>query len=124
MELTANNVETIFTASLFDDDADKSNAVIVEGIRAKFGFDPKKLEENKENISSMLDELPDEFKKNSGGGMRVFNAGMTKNGNQWGEHQNVEQLFCLGMAIGRVELLMPREMWQILPGGMPYYCVN
>ena len=124
MELTANNVETIFTASLFDDDADKSNAVIVEGIRAKFGFDPKKLEENKENISSMLDELPDEFKKNSGGGMSFLNACMTKNGNQWGEHQNVEQLFCLGMAIGRVELLMPREMWQILPGGMPYYCVN
>jgi hypothetical protein len=36
----------------------------------------------------------------------------------------MEGLFCLGMAIGKVECLMPRKMWTILPGGMPYYLVK
>ena len=35
----------------------------------------------------------------------------------------MEELFCLGIAIGRVECLIPREMWKILPGGVPYYVI-
>ena len=122
MKLTPENVETIFTSSLFDSEADTSNAIIVEGIQTKFGFDPVKIEDNKKTISAMLDELPDEFKLGKGGGWSFLNACYDKNGNQWTGLQSImDQLFCLGMAIGKVKLLMPREMWGILPGGMPYY---
>jgi len=36
----------------------------------------------------------------------------------------LDELFQLGIAIGKVECLLPREMWPTLPGGMPYYVVN
>ncbi len=73
----------------------------------------------------MLDELPDSFKKSGGGGMSFQNACVDKQGNQWTDfHQRMEQLFQLGIGIGKVELLMPREMWAMLPGGMPYYAIN
>ncbi len=48
----------------------------------------------------------------------------TRAGAQWGEHTNMEDLFALGVGIGRVKLLLPRNMWRMLPGGMPYYSVN
>jgi hypothetical protein len=30
----------------------------------------------------------------------------------------------LGMAVKKTVCLMPREMWKIFPGGMPYYMVK
>jgi len=36
----------------------------------------------------------------------------------------MEALFCLGMGIGRIRSLMPRELWKTLPGGMPYYAIT
>ena len=44
---------------------------------------------------------------------------------QWtGLHQRMEQLLQLGIAAQRVELLVPREAWKFMPGGMPYYRVK
>ncbi len=46
-------------------------------------------------------------------------------GEQWtGLHPTVDMLFTLGLAAGRVVCLMPRELWDALPGGMPYYMVR
>jgi hypothetical protein len=39
-------------------------------------------------------------------------------------HATMEQLILLGVGIGKVKSLMPREMWDVLPGGMPYYVVE
>jgi hypothetical protein len=36
----------------------------------------------------------------------------------------MDELVCLGLAIGRIAFLMPREMWEMLPGGMPYIVVK
>ena len=41
-----------------------------------------------------------------------------------GMYSNVDQLVCLGNAIGKVKFLMPRDMWPILPGGMPYIAIK
>jgi len=30
----------------------------------------------------------------------------------------------LGIASGKLSYLMPREMWKVLPGGMPYLVVS
>ena len=32
----------------------------------------------------------------------------------------MQELLLLGLAIEKIEYLLPREMWSILPGGMPY----
>ena len=49
---------------------------------------------------------------------------MTKSGEQWGEHMNIEQLLALGIATGQAGYPMPKEMWKMLPGGMPYFTVK
>ena len=56
--------------------------------------------------------------------MSFLNACMTQSGEHWGEHPSMDTLFVLGMAVGYVTCLLPRDSWKNLPGGMPYYQVN
>ena len=124
MKLTSKNVEEIFMNCLAGDEK-IPNTLIVEGITCSFGFDPQKIDKHKDDIYSMLKELPESFQVDGGGGMSFLNACDTKDGKQWtGLHQIMDNLFCLGIAIEKVGLCMPRAMWAALPGGMPYYMVK
>lgn len=99
--------------------------VLVEGIQGKFGFHPGRLEEQRSKVNEWLRALPHQFRRNVGGGWSFLEACNQENGIQWtGLHQRMEQLFSLGLGLKLVELQMPREMWRILPGGMPYYVIN
>jgi len=123
--LDPERVNAIFTDCLFRDGEDTSNHIKAEGIVRNVGFHPERLQNHKAEIEAMLDELPDEFKKSGGGGWSFLNACNDKHGNQWtGLHQRMEQLFQLGIGIGKVQYQMPREMWSVLPGGMPYLVVG
>ena len=106
----------------------RETALLIErkkGIRNKLRFRPGRLEEKRAKVTEWLKALPLQFRKNSGGGWSFLNACNQENGVQWtGFHQRMDQLFCLGMGLGLVECQMPREMWKILPGGMPYYVIN
>lgn len=118
-------VHAIFRDCLFKEGEDTSKHVKAEGITTNVGFHPERLNGHKAEIEAMLDELADDFKKSGGGGMSFLNACNDKHGNQWtGLHQRMEQLFQLGIGVGKAELLLPREMWGALPDGMPYYVVN
>lgn len=88
-----------------------------------FRFHPGRLESHRDEVAQLLAELPDEFHEGKGGGWTFLNACMTKDGEQWGEHINMEQLFALGVGLGLVRWQFPREMWFRLPGGMPYVVV-
>ena len=123
--INTQEVEKIFMDCLHNPSKKtKNNIVIIEGITCKFGFHPKKLELHKERIIAMLSELPTQFRQNSGGGWSFLNACNTKDGEQWtGLHQRMEQLFVLGMGIGKAKYVMPRKMWNSLPGGMPYIVI-
>ncbi len=118
--LTSENVETIFLDCLFKDGEDTSTAVKVKGILNDFGFHPDRLKENEDLIYKLLKELPDQFQMDGGGGWSFLQACIDKDGHQWGEHRNMEQLFVLGIAIKKAEFQLPRELWSALPGGMPY----
>lgn len=123
--LSAERVEQIFLDCLFKEGEDTNNYIEAEGITGKVGFHPGRLESHKTEIEAMLNELPDEFKKSKGGGWSFLNACVDKNGNQWtGFHKIMEQLFQLGIAIGKAEYTLSREMWKILPGGMPYIAIS
>jgi hypothetical protein len=124
MKLTSENVYAVFTYCLFKDGEPTENHIPAQGIMTNVGFHPGRLESHYADIASMLSELPDSFMVEGGGGMTFLNACVTKDGVQWGEHQNMEQLFQLGLASHFVTELMPREMWSVLPGGMPYYSVK
>lgn len=123
--LDQGRVNEVFLNCLFKDGEDTSKHVKAEGITRNVGFHPDRLEASRVEILAMLDELPNEFKESVGGGYSFLEACNDKHGNQWtGLHLRMEQLFQLGIGIGKVKCLLPREMWAVLPGGMPYYVVT
>jgi hypothetical protein len=123
MILSTAAVEKIFVDCLYKDDEITEGevpegCVKVEGIEMTVGFHPGRLEEHRDLITMMLAELPEEFKE----GWSFLNACNDRHGNQWTSfHRAMDQLFMLGMAIGKVKCMAPRELWAVLPGGMPYY---
>lgn len=119
-----------FYACLFEpeevqDGKPPDNAVVVDGIMAKYAFHPARLASHRDEVKGWLALLPVEFQADGGGGWSFLNACYQADGHQWtGLHERMEQLFCLGMGLGFVKCQMPREMWSIIPGGMPYYGVD
>lgn len=128
--LTPDKVKNIFMDCLFQENEIVDGKPIVEpiiseGIICIVGFHPERVKNHTEEIINMLNELPAEFHEKTGGGWSFLNACNDKHGNQWtGLHQTMEQLFQLGIAIGKVSCLLPRDQWKSLPGGVPYYQIK
>ena len=60
----------------------------------------------------MLAQLPAEFGERAGGGWSFLNSCQRMDGTLWtGLHSIMEALLVLGLAIGLVEWLLPREHW-------------
>lgn len=100
------------------------SAVMVEGIVWNVVFKKSKLDEHADLIMRMLLELPIPFRQSGGGGWSFLNACDDRHGNQWtGFHETMGMLFMLGQGIDKVTCPLPRDMWNVLPGGMPYYII-
>ena len=124
MELTSDNVEIVFSDCLFVEDEDTTNHIKAEGITSTVGFHPERLAAHKKDVQTMLQCMPDEFQDKKGGGWSFLNACQDKNGCQWTDlHLRMEQLFQLGVGLGLVKWQLPREMWSVLPGGMPFVVI-
>jgi hypothetical protein len=96
-------------------------AVMSQGVVRTYGFHPERLKQETQNIMGLVSEIvTDEFLKNKGGGLSFSSLCVDREGNQWGEHREMEALFCMAQAIGKAGFCMPREVWGALPGGMPY----
>ena len=124
MKIDPSQIETVLRDCLFDPAESTSDAVVVEGIRATFHFHPRRLESHAPQIQRWLMALPHGFRRHEGGGWTFLNACMDEDGNQWGEHRDMDVLFSLGLGLGLVKPVLPREMWDVLPGGMPYYVIE
>lgn len=123
--ITATNMSELvsnsFMKCLFKEGEDTSNYVKVEGIMKNFGLHPQRLEEQRELVTAMLAELPVEFKD----GWTFLNICTNKNGELWtGEHSVCEQLIVMAIGLNLMDYCFPREMWAILPGGVPYLIVK
>lgn len=94
--------------------------IIVESIVHLFAFSEKRLSESTEKIKSFINEMSPTFDKKITGGMSFLNLYMDKNGNQWGEHINCEELLTLGIALNLAGFCIPRPFWSALPGCVPY----
>ena len=126
MMLSSEVVDSLFRACLLKEGDDQALAVKPEGgIITEVAFHRDRLNERRDLIESLLAELPDTFKESSGGGWSFLNACNDRHGRQWTSfHLVMAQLFQLGLGIGKVKCLMPRELWGALPGGMPYYVIT
>ena len=119
--IDASRISEIVKECLFKEDEDSSAAVVSAGVTRTFGFHPDRLKSHQAEVTEMLLQLPEEFHYD---GWSFLNACVDREGNQWGDHPNVEELFVLGQAMGMVHCVLPREMWGMMPGGMPYYTVK
>jgi len=131
VQINEQEVEEAFRDCLFKqeelpaDGSPPEGTVIVEGIVNNFGFHPERLEQKCQQVVEWLKALPHQFRKKGGGGWSFLNACNQEDGVQWTDyHQSMEQLFALGMGLGLIECQLPRAMWSILPGGMPYYAID
>jgi hypothetical protein len=124
-------VQEAFLDSLYPDEEltgtqiPPEGAVLVDGVMQKVGFHPDRLLKHKEEVSGWLKSLPEPFHKEGGGGWSFLEGCTEATGELWtGEQRIVDQLFCLGMGLGFVTCLVPRDLWIALPGGTPYYMVD
>lgn len=124
MELTCENVRNIMMDCLFKEGESHDNAIVVDGITRRFGFHPDRLKDHESDIIEMLNQLDETFHVNHGGGWSFLQSCVTKGGTQWGEHRSAEELFALGIAIGKVDYLFERSIWPALPGGVPYFVIH
>lgn len=123
-ELTEARVCEIFDECLRDGKASEVEKLKIEGVIHAAMLGKRKLDEHRAEITELLLELPDDFRRSGGGGMSLLNACCDRHGRQWADlHLTMEKLFMLGMAIEKVKPLFLREIWPALPGGMPYYVV-
>lgn len=125
INVTASNMSELtsnaFMDCLFKEGEDTTNHVKVQGLTNMFGLHPQRLEEKRELVTALLAELPVEFKE----GYTFLNLCTTKDGNQWtGTHRVCEQLVVMAIGLGLMEYCLPREMWAILPGGVPYLMIK
>lgn len=124
-EVHAAFLDCLFLEEEITDGKPPKTAVLVEGIQATFALHPMRLMRKREQVGKWLFSLPEQFRADKGGGWSFLNACYDVNGEQWtGLHQRMDELFCMGLGLGIVSRLMPREMWDVLPGGMPYYAVQ
>lgn len=138
MKLTTENVNNVAMKLLLSDeeanrygvnqDTDPTVPVdgltFVEGVMRSFAFVTDRVNANKEDIISMLGQLPDDFMAGKGGGSSLMAMPFDRYGEQWGEQADAEVLYVLGAALGLCIMPLPRDMWSIMPGGMPYVTVT
>lgn len=126
--LTSDKVNRIFEECLYNEGESTEGHKEVHAIRHFIGFNPERVEKNKESINEMLLDLPKEFlseELGGGGGWSFLNACEDKDGNQWTDyHDTMDKLVALGLATEKLAFLMPRDIWTALPGGMPYFVIN
>lgn len=128
--LDPNRLDTIFRDCLFTEEEagagplPEGEGVIAEGVVNTFGFHRERLESHRAEVREMLLDLDEAFLKSKGGGWSFLNACVDREGRQWtGLHLAQEQLMTLGIGLGLVQVPLPRELWSVLPGGVPYFVV-
>ena len=125
MKLTSQNVKDVVMDCLFTKDevpagGQPEKFVAAHGVMLNAAFHPERLESHREDVKSMLAELPESFHDK---GDSFLALGFDKNGDAWGEHQSMDTLMVLGLALGYIKMF-PRALWNVLPGGMPVLTIK
>jgi hypothetical protein len=126
--LTAEAVNRIFIDCLSGSSGlNNPDVLVVEGVVNSFALSKIKVEIYREKIKDLLTQLPLPFSpldKGGEGGWSFLQMCVDRDDDQWGEHPDMEKLCILGLATGMMRWCAPRNLWEILPGGMPYLVVD
>lgn len=114
MKLTEQNVKEIARKVSPEDIASRPGRITQEGVFVPFGFDPKELENQRENIKSMLTQLPEGL--NTKEGLVIPRFHEAKDGEIVGEYWTLEPAFievlvAFARALKLIEPTAPRSEW-------------
>ena len=124
VKLSAKALDDVVRCCLFKEGEPLLPRVMSRGVAIAMGFHPGRLEKKAARIKQLLDQLPETFHEGTGGGWSFLNACKTKDDELWtGAQTKVDVLMVVGQACGWVDV-SPREMWSVLPEGLPYFCVR
>lgn len=124
-ELTAKRTEELLKSCLFTDEEVKDQDLLdrmvkVEGVVNQFGLHPDRLEKTRDQVVQLIDKLDAKFLAEGGGGYTFLSLPFDRDGKQWGEQRNAEQLYVLAAGLGLAKFALSRTYWSSLPGGVPY----
>lgn len=124
MILTAENVHNAAMYCLLNE-GETNEPIIVEGVVITAKFHPTRLKEYEPLINEMLLCLSDNFLQSRGGGWSFLNMCEDREGIQWADfHSTMDELVCLGLATKKLSFVLPRDMWCVFAGQMPYIVIN
>lgn len=131
--LTGVNVEKLFDDVVqrpfmrADDDPTVSidvfdpDTIFVEGVVHSAYFNQTKLESHRHEVAAWIRQLPSQFHRNGGGGWTFLNLCENASGQMWTSfHLTMERLYMLAAGLGLAHFALPRDVWAVLPGEMPY----
>lgn len=131
MKLNTANVSKIFKSCLFkDDELNEENmptspVVKVEAVASTFGFHQERLGAIKPKVMELLSQMPEAFFKDIGQGDTFLNGLVNDKNIPWSTNQSdLDMLLALGLGTELITYSMPRDMWPILPSGLPYFTIN
>lgn len=96
------------------------DAVVVEGIMRTFGFHPGRLEAARPRVKAWIKEMDPAFLTSGGGGSTFLNLCVLADGTHWADQPTCEAFIVLAFGLKLGSFSLPREMWGVLPGSMPY----
>ena len=106
---------------LFKEGEPTDKFVAASGVVGNFGFHPDRLASYKPKLAEMIGDLHPAFLKEVGGGWTFLNLCMDKNEHTWTDSQRVaDEFLCLCVGNNLAQILIPRDMWSMLPGVVPY----
>ncbi|MBP1308990.1 hypothetical protein JOD82_002010 [Paenibacillus sp. 1182] len=121
--INAHRVNEILLDCLYKNDEIKDGKPVipcvgVEGVMNWLGFHPNRLASYKEEVTTMISNLPSEIQTLNG--VSFLNVCQDTNGEQWtGHHKTCDELIMLGIGLKLLEYVLPKEMWSLCPGGLP-----
>ena len=124
MLLNPERIHEIFNDCLFKDTESHSEYLPAKGLTMSVGFHPERTEKYASEVYEICMNLPTEFQEKTGGGYSFLYMCMDKDGNHCMEQPTAQELLLLGIATGWMSILMPRDFWPMLPGGVPFVVVN
>ena len=100
MKLTAENVSKVFFGCMYKEEIKDvqdipHGSIIVEGTKSTVVFDPKNVDENRDNIADLISQVTYESSKTP-----LLDLHTNEDGEKWGKDENVEQLMLIGRAAG------------------------
>lgn len=123
-KLTPERVNELFTTCLIQHDIScgTDDDLIVEGIKMKVAFSKKSLAILSDDIKVLISQLPENaFNISKGNGMPFILLCNNKDGELWtGVHRIIEELIMLAIGINCCKYLLPKKLWKLLPGRLPY----